>query len=158
MKSRPQKSSQYRKVKSRHQPVVGTSITREESRDVRLKSRHQNSLQCRQVKSQRQIEVATSEQLISRTTKSRRPSEVATSSQDRNTQMKSRHEQTNGPVNLKTTNRCIEVRAQLPNPINTQLLQNESSSWRLRTRSLGSLRLMYFNFLFLFLCFAFILD
>ena len=57
------------------------------------------------------IEVATSKQLIRRTVKSRREREVATSSQGRDTQMESRHEQTNGPVILKPTRKCIEVRS-----------------------------------------------
>ena len=56
-----------------------------------------------------------------------------------------------GIVNLNAS--CSAI-IQLPNPINTQLLLKESSSWRLRKRSLGSRRLVYFNFLFLFLCFA----
>ena len=43
----------------------------------------------------------------------------------------SRQIATNGPVNLESTMRCIEIRAQLQNPINTQLLLKESSSGQL---------------------------
>ena len=51
-------------------------------------------------------------------------SEVATRkrgrdiNQDRDTPMKSRHQQPNGPANLKSTRRRIKVRAQLKNLIN----------------------------------------
>ena len=59
------------------------------------------------------LAVTTSKQLISRTVKSRREREVAPSSQGHDAEMESRHEQTNGPVILKPTRKCIEVRAQL---------------------------------------------
>ena len=61
---------------------------------------------------------------------------------------------TNGPVNLKSTIQCIEIRAQLQNPINTQLQKKKSSfSGDLKERS-GLLKAPVFYF-FLFFYFIF---
>ena len=68
----------------------------------------------------------------------------------------SRQYQPTGPVNLKSTMRCIEIRAQLQNPINTQLLMKKHSSMRLEREiwvAEGSCILI-----FLFFSFVFILD
>ena len=78
--------------------------------------------------------------------------EVATSLRGRDVIKRSRQYQQNGPVNLKSTMRCIEIRAQLQNPINTQLLLEERSSWRLEREiwvAEGSCILIFF-YLFCF--------
>ena len=73
----------------------------------------------------------------------------------------SRHQRPTGPANLKSKTRCIEIRAQLQNPINMQLLLKKRSSWRLKKRILvaeGSCILVFFSFLFfsfLFVIFSF---
>ena len=69
----------------------------------------------------------------------------------------SRHILTNGPVNLKSKFQCIEIRAQLQNPINTQLQKKKSIfSGDLKERS-GLLKAPVFFFSFL-LFYFFILD
>ena len=61
-------------------------------------------------------------------------------------------------INLKSTMRCLEIRAQLQNPINTQLLMKERNSWRLEREiwvAEGSCILIFFSFLFFSLFFYF---
>ena len=56
---------------------------------------------------------------------------VSSNEKSRDKDTMSRQIGTNGPVNLESKMRCIEIRAQLQNPINTQLLLKESSSGQL---------------------------
>ena len=70
----------------------------------------------------------------------------------------SRQYQRTGPVNLKSTKKCIEIRAQLQNPINTQLLLKKRSSWRLKREiwiAEGSCILIFLFFSFIFFSFYF---
>ena len=86
--------------------------------------------------------------------------DVSSNEKGRDKDTMSRQISTNGPVNFKLTMRCIEIRAQLQNPINTQLLLKESSSWRLEREiwvAEGSCILIFFFFSFLFFFFLFLL-
>ena len=68
----------------------------------------------------------------------------------------SRQYQQNGPFNLKSKMRCIEIRAQLQNPINTQLLLKEHSSGQLEREiwvAEGSCILIFLFFYFLLFLF-----
>ena len=107
------------KLRSRHQPVVTTSHTRKAGRDMIQLSRHQLQRMKGRDNSQR----------------SRHP---LLRPEGRDKELMSRHQRPTGPVNLKSKTRCIEIRAQLQNPINTQLLLKERSSWRLKKRNLGT--------------------
>ena len=63
---------------------------------------------------------------------------------------------TNWASNLKSIKKCIEIRAQLQNPINTQLLLKKRSSWRLEREiwvTEGSCILIFLFFSFLFFSF-----
>ena len=63
---------------------------------------------------------------------------------------------TNWASNLKSTKKCIEIREQLQNPINTQLLLKKRSSWRLERKiwvAEGSCNLIFLFFYFLFFSF-----
>ena len=74
------------------------------------------------------------------------------------TRTRCRDRLTNWASNLKSTTKCIEIRAQLQNHINIQLLLKKRSSWRLEREiwvAEGSciLIFLFFYFLFLFLSF-----
>ena len=63
-----------------------------------------------------------------------------------------------GQSTWKSTKECIGIRAQLRNPINTQLpRRKKAGSGRSRTKDLGSLRL-HFIFFFSFLLFFFLFS
>ena len=142
-------------LRSRHHQAVATTgarkrgcdiiklsrhlLQRPEGRDNIKRSRHQiqrvkvaTSVSCRDISSKNrgrdkiklsghqflQRHVATKQRLLRqrlRQQRSRQGLDVATVS-------------TNGPINLKSTMRCIKIRAQLQNPINTQLLLKKRSS------------------------------
>ena len=123
-------------LRSRHQSDVATLVVKKRGRDKIKLSRHQFL----------QRHVATKQRHLRQNRDNR----------GRDKDSMSRQYQPAGPVNLKSTIRCIEIRAQLQNPINTQLLMKKRSSWRLEREiwvAEGSCILI-----FLFFSFVFILD